>query len=385
MKIQHTYVCAAVFSGLTLVGSYQIIAAVMNPAGLDFPRGTQAFREGLMTQAIEKQIDVKLPLRPTLIAFANTVRYQLLGGGGDQVRTGKNDWLFLADELKYEGPKANADSSQTTAFALKTRINLIAELSKRLDAQGVKLVVALVPDKARLYAQHLNLGVYPPYNQERYANAIAALNANNVTSVNLLAPMASSAQSTQIYYRTDTHWNQTGAAIAAKQIASVVNGLKLDLKQTNFSTVSDGKNEERAGDLIRLMGLEFVPNSLRPKPDQEVKEVTRQSDPATSATQSTSSGLFDDAGVPVVLVGTSYSLRANFHGRLQEFLVTKVLNSAKDGGGFLQAMTAYLKDDAFKTAKPQVLVWEIPERMLQSPIGDEAGWMKKVFSTSAKP
>jgi alginate O-acetyltransferase complex protein AlgJ len=30
-------------------------------------------------------------------------------------------------------------------------------------------------------------------------------------------------------------------------------------------------------------------------------------------------------------------------------------------------MEAYLKDDAFKTNKPKLIIWEIPERELRSP------------------
>lgn len=71
-------------------GVYQIVTAAMNPDGLEFPRSTLDFREGRATLAIEKQLDLKLPARETLIAFANTLRYQLFSGVADQVRTGKD-------------------------------------------------------------------------------------------------------------------------------------------------------------------------------------------------------------------------------------------------------------------------------------------------------
>jgi alginate O-acetyltransferase complex protein AlgJ len=373
---KHTKICAAVFVALMLFGSYQIISAAINTDGLEYPKDMKSFREGAMTQTLEKQLDLKLPFRSTAIAFANTIRYQLFKGGGDQVRTGKKDWLFIAEELKYEGPKANAAAATNPEASLEARVALIAGLAKRLDAQGVKLVIALVPDKARLYAQHLNGGDYPSYNKNRYQSALQGLKRNNVTTANLLFALEPAASQSDIYYRTDTHWNQLGAMLAAKEIAAVVNKLKLDLKPTLFSTQAKATEESRSGDLIRLMGMEFVPNALRPKLDRETPEITIEK--PTAATVST--GLFDDAGVPVVLAGTSYSLRANFHGRLQEYLQAKVLNTAKDGGGFLQSMTAYLKDDAFKSSKPKVLIWEVPERMLQSPLGEEAGWLDKTIT-----
>ncbi len=372
---KHTLLCASVFSGLMVFGSYQIMLSATNPTGLEYPRTFKAFQVGELTQGLEKQLDLKLPIRSTLIALANTIRYQLFGGAGDQVRTGKDNWLFIADELKYEGPRAHSKSTVDTAAALQTRVGLITDLSKQLEAQGVKLVVALVPDKARIYADQLKNADYPAYNQGRYKSALDGLKSNGVTTVDLFAVLAPAAKQGEIYYRTDTHWNQKGAVLAAKEIASVVQSLKLDLQKTTFTTQAAAQSEERPGDLIRLMGLEFVSNRLRPKSDQESIEITVEVIEKGAAPKSV--GLFDDTSVPVALVGTSYSLRANFHGRLQEFMSVKVLNTAKDGGGFLQAMTAYLKDDAFRTAKPRVLIWEIPERMLQSPLRDEKGWLEK--------
>jgi alginate O-acetyltransferase complex protein AlgJ len=374
---KHTLLCATIFSGLMVFGSYQIMLSATNPGGLDFPRTLKAFQVGELTQGLEKQLDLKLPIRSTSIAFANTIRYQLFGGAGDQVRTGKDNWLFITEELKYEGPRAHTKPTVDPRAALLTRVGLITGLSKQLEGQGVKLVVALVPDKARVYADELKNADYPAYNLERYKFALESLKSNGVTTVDLLAVLAPAAKQSEIYYRTDTHWNQKGAALAAKEIATVVQNLKLDFQKTTFTTQASTKAHERPGDLIRLMGLEFVSNQLRPKPDQENTETTVEVLDNNSAQKSV--GLFDDTGVPVALAGTSYSLRANFHGRLQEFMSAKVLNAAKDGGGFLQAMTAYLKDDAFRTAKPKLLIWEIPERMLQSPIRDEKGWLEKTL------
>jgi alginate O-acetyltransferase complex protein AlgJ len=374
---KHTLLCAAVFSALMVFGGYQVIVAAMKPERLDFPKTLKAFREGELTQGLEKQLDHNLPVRPTSIAFANSIRYQLFGGAGEQVRAGKNGWLFIAEELKYEGPKARNSSDTNTAQAMKARIALVSDLSKQLAKHGVKLVVTLVPDKARLYADNLKTADYPDYNVARYQTALDGLKASGVVTVNLLEVLAPAAKEREIYYRTDTHWNQVGAAIAAKEVASVVKGLNLDLPKTTFVTKAGAQAQQRAGDLIRLMGLEFVPNAFRPKPDDEILETTSEVLDAKAPTKTT--GLFDNVNVPVVLAGTSYSLRANFHGRLQEFMSVKVLNTAKDGGGFLQAITAYLKDESFRTSKPQVLLWEIPERMLQSPLKDEKGWLGKVL------
>jgi alginate O-acetyltransferase complex protein AlgJ len=358
---KHTLLCASVLCATMLFGVYQISAAALNPDGLAFPRGWNDFREGRSTQAIEKQLDLKLPVREFFIAIANTTRYQLFSGASDQVRTGKGGWLFLTEEIKHSAPSS----------AFDTRIKLMADISRKLQAQGVKLIIALVPDKARVYSSQLHSGEYPTYNKTRYSDALNALQNANVGVVDLYTSFARS-NNPEIYYRTDTHWNQLGAKLAATEISKTIENLKIDLERTRFVSMPTAGLQNRSGDLIRLMGLENVPSALRPLLDQEAPDQTVEKDARV-----VSQGLFGDSVVPVALTGTSYSLRGNFHGYLQESLSAKVLNTAKDGGGFLQGLTAYLADEAFKVSKPKVLIWEVPERMLNLALETEINWLKK--------
>jgi alginate O-acetyltransferase complex protein AlgJ len=346
-----------------VVGVWETIAAVKQIEKADFPTTLTDFREGRTTNALEKLIEQKLPARSGLIAFANSVRFLLTGGGGEQVRVGKSDWLFLTEEMRFD-----ADGSAHLA----TRADVLGTAARRLDLMGVKLVVALVPDKARVHSDHLKSSHYPEYNRSRYHDAVTAIRARNVTVVDLLEPLAAGAVASDVYYRTDTHWNQLGAKLAADTIAKVVKNLGLTLTPTHFDTLPSGEAVQRPGDLIRLMGLESTPDSVRPRADTEVPMVTKET------STSNAGGLFGDAGVSVVLTGTSYSLRGNFHGFLQQALETKVLNAAKDGGGLLQATTAYLTDESFRSAKPAVLVWEIPERFVLAPLDGEPAWLSKV-------
>lgn len=360
---RYAAVAAITFTAVMLAGLWQITAAAWNPDQLVFPRTWLDFREGRTTGTLEKQLDKQLPARTTLIATANSLRYLLTRGGGEQVRIGSDGWLFLTEELKFE-----TDS----AAHLAARAALFGAAARSLDKQGVKLVIALVPDKARLYSSKLTSGQYPAYNLSRYQDSLTALGRQDVTVVDLLTPLSTASSQSQVYYNSDTHWNQAGAQISANAIALAVRVLDMELEKTTFATTEAGEKAERSGDLIRLMGLADVPGVLRPPSDTEIPLVTRQTSVDAAA------GLFGDTAVPVTLTGTSYSLRGNFHGFLQQALSAKVLNAARDGGGLLQATTAYLTNEAFKAAKPKILVWEVPERFLYSPLGDETKWLKNV-------
>jgi alginate O-acetyltransferase complex protein AlgJ len=345
-----------------LLGAGQVLSTLFSDTELVYPKTLLDFREGRTTGTLEKQIDHKLPARSDLIAAANSVRLLVTGGTGEQVRAGKDGWLFLTDEIRFE---SGSDSH------MRTRIDLLAAVSSLLDQQGVKLVVLLVPDKARVHSSRLLIGRYPTSLESRYQQAIDQLLDKNVTVIDILTPLRIHATSAEVYYRTDTHWNQLGASIAAQTTATAIKQMNIPLQQVVFESRESSAPDERAGDLIRMIGLESAPSFLRPINDYEATVTTTQ----TSTDQPSS--LFGDTTVDVALTGTSYSLRGNFHGYLQEALSTKVLNGAKDGGGLLQATKQYLTDEAFKTSKPKVLIWEIPERFLQAKLdGEDAALMQ---------
>ncbi|MEO7068521.1 MAG: hypothetical protein ABI114_16545 [Rhodanobacter sp.] len=345
-----------------LVGLTQAYIAWHKPAELALPTSWHDFTTGKTTHALADALDKRMPLRTDFIAVANGLRYRLLHESVADVVVGRDGWLFLSEEFRNDGPA-------TQLF--NTRIKLITETQQALQAQGVKLLIALVPDKSRVYSQYVMTGEYPAYHASRYADALRELRQNGVTVVDLLTALDAGRAGGATYYRTDSHWNQRGARIAADAIARVAfDGHPCD-PATRFQTTATGPVVRRAGDLVRLMGLDHAFSWLGPVPDFEGPLVTKELPGGDSGGM----GLFGDAGVPVVLTGTSFSMRANFHGALQQAMECRVLDSAQDGGGLLQSTTAYLTDDAFKQSKPKLLIWEIPERFLTLPLTKESTWL----------
>ena len=98
-------------------------------------------------------------------------------------------------------------------------------------------------------------------------------------------------------------------------------------------------------------------------PDSETIETfeTRRSD-------ARSLGLFEEVDTPVVLVGTSFSARDDFHflGFLKSELRADVLSYAKEGQGPFVPMDVVLQSTALAEARPQFVIWEIPERYLDT-------------------
>ncbi len=291
-----------------------------------------------------------LPIRQNLIQSVNALRYRFFRSGDDAVQLGQGGWLYLTQDVQQP---ANATKSW------QTRAEAVIRLSTALQARGVKLVMAVSPSKARIHPEHLLGTKLSSDMQAGYAGFTNTLERGGVSVVHLETALGAAAKRQEVYYRTDTHWNTAGARVAARAVAQTIRKLGIDLPSASFKT-SKASRQERSGDLIHLMSLDALQSPWRPASDIEAIEQTKSLEAANQ-------GLLGAPSNEVVLVGTSYCLRGNFHGALQESLATTVLNLAKEGSGFERRMTAYLNDPAFKNAPPKILIWEFNERFLYQP------------------
>ncbi|ULH17746.1 hypothetical protein MF271_20275 (plasmid) [Deinococcus sp. KNUC1210] len=296
------------------------------------------------TAALEHTLEGKIPARQNLVGLVNALRFRLLGGTSDQVRLGTDGWIYLKAELL---PRPEASQS------IQTRAAAVVRLQRQLAARGTRLLIAVSPDKTRIEAAHLRGGLPGGFPVNGYQQFQSLLRAAHVDTVDLATPLA--AAGGERYYRTDTHWNNRGAGLAAQAIGQALSSWNIQGGQ-EFVTRPTGPEQERPGDLLRLMGLEHVPDGWRPPADHEV--------PVQTTELGTSSAGLLGAGDAVVLVGSSYCLRGNFQGALEQALRHTVINAAREGADYAGSLREYLADPAFAAAPPSVLIWEIPERFL---------------------
>ena len=78
----------------------------------------------------------------------------------------------------------------------------------------------------------------------------------------------------------------------------------------------------------------------------------------------------DDNLPNVALIGTSFSRNSNFFGFVQQALGAPIGDFAKDGGEFSGSANGYFSNPAFKQTPPKLVIWEIPERDLQTPYSE---------------
>lgn len=316
-------------------------------------------RNGEITHRIAKEL-ANVPFAKRAADLERAASWLAIGDTGSRVRPGCAGWLFIADELTIH-PHAAANA--------EARARKVSELQAELAKRGTRLLVVLVPDKSRIATDQL-CGISRSAQLSERAQAWqATLQASGVTVLDLalqLQPLGSAA-----FLRTDTHWSEAGADTAARAIAARVNELGITATPAKQYRVEVGQELVRPGDLVRLAGLDWLPASLQPTQEKvaasQVQEVT-----TGDAGELGEDDLFGDSQLPnIAVIGTSFSRNSNFIPFLERAVSASVGNFAKDGGEFSGAAKDYFASPAFKQTPPQLLIWEIPERDLQSPYRDD--------------
>jgi alginate O-acetyltransferase complex protein AlgJ len=282
---------------------------------------------------------------------------------GPRVREGRRNWLFLNDELT---PYAHADKSAAA------RAQQVIDLQQQLASKGITLLVVVVPDKSRIAAAHLGKLHRPAAFSGRVAEWTQKLAQAGVEVLDLSPALTElQRQGEPAFFRTDSHWTEAGAQVAAAQVAQRIRVLGIVKPSDSSLRLYSKVISIRPGDLVRLAGLEGMPLRLQPRTELALQS-RFDTAPVKSKGSSDNADLFGDDELPqIALIGTSFSRNSNFASFLAQALHTQIGNFALDGGDFSGAAQAYLHSAAFKSTPPKVLLWEIPERVLSTDAKNE--------------
>ena len=273
---------------------------------------------------------------------------------------GKSEWLFYNLEMAEASHAAATDVS----------LDLIQRFNKVLASNGVNLVVAMVPVKMRIYSEYLPDEIkINDYMAGNYGRMNKALQAANVSTVDLNTAFVNSPKrnsDTPLFFRLDTHWTPTGAMVAAETIKAGVianPALKAALDATPEEAfklvIANRKRPSKGRDLVD----QLPKNTLTFAPELVAQvNVTRVQPPKEDL-------LGNRVPVGLTLVGSSYSMEwTGFTDALRYALQRDILGVAvaADQGSWV-GIESYLRDDAFQTKAPKMIVWEMPERDMRAP------------------
>lgn len=198
----------------------------------------------------------RLCARNKLIAFNSELTSLLTGGTymeSTQVLLGKNNWLFYKTELDghplwdYMGINHFTDEELAAIAA-----NLV-NMRDGFNALGVDFYVTALPNKEIIYEEYMPDTVARVDEVSR-AEQLADYIWDNTDLVYVYPKQAllDAKAEGQIYYQTDTHWNQKGAFVGMQQLMHEAYGVDAkDLDSVSFDITS----YDLAGDLAVIGGV----------------------------------------------------------------------------------------------------------------------------------
>ena len=188
--------------------------------------------------------------RRRLIHWQNFIKVAALGvSPSAKVVLGRDDWLYYGDiELDYYraikpfGPKQ-----------LEQWRRLLESRRDWLAARSSRYVVVIPPNKSTIYPEHMPAVYNKVEPRSRLDQLLEHLKArSSVVVVDLREPLFAAKAKHQVYYRTDTHWNNRGAYVGYTMIIEALAQWFPDFKATPRSEFPEVEFHQRGRDLASL-------------------------------------------------------------------------------------------------------------------------------------
>jgi alginate O-acetyltransferase complex protein AlgJ len=295
----------------------------------------------------------KFLLRMTLIKEFNAFRYAV----GDTIfnggLVGKDGWLY------YTGDYSIHDYQKTELMGL-SRLEYFGELLNKLNQStaqnGGKMWLMIPPDKNTIYPQYMPDEI-PVIGQSSRLDQLTDY-LQKKTEINLLDlhPLFTDvAKSSQIYYKSDAHWNCLGAYYGSNELLAQVSALHPQVQTHPLTDYEFGTMSDSTLDIAGVMGLKLQEETVTLTPKFPIGSISYESYDGSDAIKVATNSQTD---LPTALV-----IHDSFYPEcLNQFLepqFSRVIFSHYEKMKF----SDYLK--LIETEKPDVVIVEFAERHIE--------------------
>lgn len=223
----------------------------------EMPRRPESAREAFhLPRMLTEYFKDHFAMRAELIRWQAAGKVRVLrSSSSPEVILGKEGWLFHTGEGEVE---MFTGSAPFKSEELERWRRLLESLRDWAGRRGARFVVTFVPEKQTVYPEFLPDSLKRSQRPSRLDQLVEHMNArSDVRVVDLRPALAEAKAANQIYFRTDTHWNESGSFAAYGVLAREA------LKETTDTRPSDAsefdvKHVSYSGDLAGMLGLRNV-------------------------------------------------------------------------------------------------------------------------------
>lgn len=295
-----------------------------------------------------------LPFKNSLVLVNSYINYKVFKtSNSPNVIVGRDGWLFYKGAQNFgENPVADYQGSNLYTDA---ELEIIAEnmqaAKEALESRGIKFALLLIPNKERVYDKYMPASYGEAAQNNRMEQVADYLVRNtDIRVVNIMEELKEYAESPgngRIYYKYDTHWNHTGAYIAAQ-----IMGRELGFELPDISSLTENLVDAPSMDLAVQLSMQSVLNEGKIAvyegfTDRNIKSTTNE-----AVTEFNFRDISADAGGEKLLI-----LGDSFSGTLGRYMSA---GYEETYAIFNNNYTAKILDEY----KPDVVVFETVERFI---------------------
>jgi alginate O-acetyltransferase complex protein AlgJ len=317
--------------------------------------GSFSLLNGEISSNFDRLYKAAFPLREFCVTLLNTLSYVAFNEARKGAIIGQDGWIYTDEEFVW-----NSESAAT----VESHLAGIIEVEKSLASRGIRLAVALLPQKSTIYPEHLGAVRVPGEQQQLYGYVRRRLSeSTDIILPDIKAALLGGKSSHDMFLRIDTHWTVNGAGVAANAVAA---SIPVELHGVNaaFKRVAMPPDAHK-GDLLKFVNLgrwdRLLPVRYEVIQPIGVANVEATVDDFLAAPEE------EGASRPqTMLVGTSYSANPlwSFQPQLEIALGASIANGSEEGKGYAAPMTALLESNTDKLQGVKLVIWEIPIRYL---------------------
>lgn len=195
----------------------------------------------------------KFTLRPNLISWAMNFKFLML----------KDNYfsniMFTADQswLNYTGESSIDDSQNAIPFSdeqLEIIHVKLRNIQQTLKAQGIKFYIVIPPNKNTIYPEDLDRIAPKKQAKSRLDQVIEYESSHSgMDVIDIRSELFESKKTHQVYYATDTHWNDYGSLVGYFKIMNVISQ-DFPIISVNSIENYDIGTKKYSGDLSQMSG-----------------------------------------------------------------------------------------------------------------------------------
>jgi hypothetical protein len=193
-------------------------------AGLPFSIDQTTRTISTSRKSIESYINDNIGFRSFFVKLYTNLKFKGLGiVTSDRVQKGRDGWYFYTLDSNIE--LASGDYPDFDEKALAAICEQQIRIQEKLREQGIEYVLILPPSKVSIYPEMLTSGDYTVGETpvDRLADYLEEHSDLNVVRVKDALLKEKQESGEQLFFKTDTHWNEYGANIAYREVIASLN------------------------------------------------------------------------------------------------------------------------------------------------------------------